>query len=152
MSNATPSGDEPDLSAAVRGLAFAGRSLERAAGGLTLAQYRVLAFVAAGHERSSIVAEGLALAKPTVTATVDWLVERGMVTREAVAGDRRSVRLAVTRRGAAALRAAEKSMGERLEQVLEHAHDRTALLRALCDLDDALADRLRVRLTPEVRT
>jgi len=152
MSNATPSGDEPDLSAAVRGLAFAGRSLERAAGGLTLAQYRVLAFVAAGHERSSIVAEGLALAKPTVTATVDWLVERGMVTREAVAGDRRSVRLAVTRRGAAALRAAEKSMGERLEQVLEHAQDRTALLRALCDLDDALADRLRVRLAPGVRT
>jgi len=152
MSNATPPGDEPDLSAAVRGLAFAGRSLERAAGGLTLAQYRVLAFVAACHERSSIVAEGLALAKPTVTATVDWLVERGMVTREAVAGDRRSVRLAVTRRGAAALRAAEKSMGERLEQVLEHAQDRTALLRALCDLDDALADRLRVRLAPGVRT
>jgi len=50
------------------------------------------------------------------------------------------------------LRAAEKSMGERLEQVLEHAHDRTALLRALCDLDDALADRLRVRLAPGVRT
>jgi DNA-binding MarR family transcriptional regulator len=152
MSHATPPANEPDLSAAVRGLAFAGRSLERAAGGLTLAQYRVLAFVAAGHERSSIVAEGLALAKPTVTATVDWLVERGMVTREAVAGDRRSVRLAVTRRGAAALRAAEKSMGERLEQVLDHARDRKAVLRALCDLDDALADRLRVRLVREVRT
>src|SRR3954468_17137616 len=98
-----------DRARAVRGLALAARSLERAAGDLTLAQYRVLAFVAAGHERSSIVAEGLALAKPTGTATVDWLVERGMLTRDAVAGDRRSVRLAVTRRGAAALRAAEKS-------------------------------------------
>jgi DNA-binding MarR family transcriptional regulator len=151
MPNATPPADEPDLSSAVRALALAARSLERAAGDLTLAQYRVLAFVAAGHERASIVAEGLALAKPTVTATVDWLVERGLVTREAVAGDRRSVRLAVTRGGAAALRAAEKSMGERLEQVLEHARDRKALLTALCDLDDALASRMRARLTPELR-
>jgi DNA-binding MarR family transcriptional regulator len=75
-----------------------------------------------------------------------------LVTRAAVAGDRRSVRLAVTRAGAAALRAAEKSMGERLEQVLEHARDRRALLTALCDLDDALADRMRARLTRELRT
>lgn len=150
MSNAPTPAAQAELSSAVRALALAARSLERAAGDLTLAQYRVLAFVAAGHERSSIVAEGLALAKPTVTATVDWLVERGMLTREAVAGDRRSVRLAVTRRGSAALRSAEKSMGERLEQVLDHARDRKALLHALCDLDDALADRMRVRLARQV--
>ena len=43
-------------------------------------------------------------------------------------------------------------MGERLEQVLEHARDRRALLVALCDLDDALADRMRVRLAREART
>ena len=152
MANALTPADEPDLASAVRALAFAARSLERAVGDLTLAQYRVLAFVAAGHERASIVAEGLALAKPTVTASVDWLVERGMLTREAVTGDRRSVRLAVTRRGAAALRAAEKSMGQRLEQVLEHARDREALLRALCDLDDALAERMRLRSERTVRT
>ena len=147
-----PAGDEPDLAAAVRGLALAARSLERAAGGLTLAQYRVLAFVASGHERASLVAEGLALAKPTVTGTVDWLVERAMLTREAVEGDRRSVRLSVTAVGSDALRAAEQSMGERLEQLLEHARDRRALLAALCDLDDALADRMRTRLTREVRS
>ena len=142
----------PDLASAVRGLALTARSLERAAGDLTLAQYRVLAFVAAGHERSSLVAEGLALAKPTVTATVDWLVERGMVTREAVAGDRRSLRLAVTKAGAAALKKAERSMGERLDQVLEHARDRDALLAALCDLDDAVADRMQARLKREIRS
>ena len=146
-----PTGGEPALGPAVRALALAARSLERAAGELTLAQYRVLAFVASGHERSSLVAVGLALAKPTVTATVDWLVDRGMLTREAVAGDRRSVRLAVTLIGADALRAAEASMGERLEQVLEHARDREALLLALCDLDDAIAERMRVRLAREVR-
>lgn len=152
MPNAASAGGDPALTPAVRALALAARSLERAAGDLTLAQYRVLAFVASGHQRSSIVAEGLALAKPTVTATVDWLVERNMVTREAVAGDRRSVRLAVTRVGEAALRKAEQSMGERLEQVLEHARDREALLTALCDLDDALADRMRARLAREVQS
>src|SRR5437667_450557 len=101
----TPAPDDAARARAVRGLALAARSLEQAAGDLTLAQYRVLAFVAAGAERSSLVARGLALAKPTVTAAVDGLVERKLLTREAVAGDRRSLRLAVTRAGASALRA-----------------------------------------------
>ena len=131
----------------MRGLALAARSLEQAAGDLTLAQYRVLAFVAAGTERSSLVAEGLALAKPTVTAAVDGLVERKLLTREAVDGDRRSLRLAVTRGGRRPRCAtAEQSMGERLDRVLEHARDPEALVAALCDLDDALADRMRARL------
>jgi DNA-binding MarR family transcriptional regulator len=136
---------------AVRGLALAARSLEQAAGDLTLAQYRVLAFVAAGAERSSLVAEGLALAKPTVTAAVDGLVDRNFLTREAVAGDRRSIRLAVTDAGASALRAAEASMGERLERVLEHASEPEALVIALCDLDDAVADRMQARLRRKVQ-
>jgi len=136
---------------AVRGLALAARSLEHAAGDLTLAQYRVLAFVAAGTERSSLVAEGLALAKPTVTAAVDGLVERNLVTREAVAGDRRSLRLAVTPEGAAALGAAEQSMGERLDHVLGFARDPEALLAALCDLDNAVADRMQARLARKVQ-
>jgi DNA-binding MarR family transcriptional regulator len=137
---------------AVRGLALGARSLEHAAGDLTLAQYRVLAFVAAGTERSSLVAEGLALAKPTVTAAVDGLVERGLVTREAVEGDRRSFRIAVTAVGLTALSAAEHSMGERLDRVLEFARDPDALLAALCDLDDAVADRMQARLRRGVRT
>ncbi len=137
---------------AVRGLALTARSLEHAAGDLTLAQYRVLAFVAAGTQRSSLVAEGLALAKPTVTAAVDGLVERKLLTREAVEGDRRSLQLAVTDAGAEALSAAEHSMGERLDRVLEFARDPDALLAALCDLDDAVADRMQARLRRGVRT
>src|SRR5215210_6447581 len=137
---------------AVRGLALAARSIERAAGDLTLAQYRVLAFVAAGAERSTLVAEGLALAKPTVTGAVDGLVERKFLTREAVEGDRRSLRLAVTAAGEAALRDAERAMGERLDRVLEHARDPAALLVALCDLDEAVADRMQTRLKRQVDT
>src|SRR5207253_11346475 len=112
---------------------------------LTLAQRRVLAYVAGGAERSSLVARGLALAIPTVTAAVDGLVERNLLTREAVEGDRRSLRLAVTAKGVAALHGAERSMGDRLDEILAFAHQPDALVAALGDLDDAVAARMQSR-------
>jgi DNA-binding MarR family transcriptional regulator len=130
---------DPDLRRAVRALALAARRLERAAGDLTLAQYRVLALVAGGDERASLVAERLAVAKPTITAVVDGLVERGFVTREAVAGDRRSTRLAVTALGKRALDAAEIAMAGSIDAVLDDAPDRAAVIASLLDLDDALS-------------
>ncbi len=137
-----------DLGRATRALALAARALERAAGqcDLTLAQYRVLALVAAGDERSSLLADRLSVAKPTITAVVDGLVERGFVQRAWVAGDRRSIRLGCTKQGAQALRAVEKEMTAALERILEHARERDAVLHALVDLDDALAARSRARL------
>ena len=152
MTGADPTA-EAARARAVRGLALAARSLEHAAGDLTLAQYRVLAFVAAGTERSSLVAEGLALAKPTVTAAVDWLVERRLLTREAVEGDRRSFRLAVTTAGlTAALRGASTRWANDSTGCSSSRATRTALLAALCDLDDAVADRMQARLRRQVRT
>jgi DNA-binding MarR family transcriptional regulator len=141
----------PDLPRAARALALAARSLERAAAArdLTLAQFRVLALIAAGDERSSLLAERLAVAKPTITAVVDGLVERGFVIREAVVGDRRSIRVALTVPGVTALRAAEEEMSETLVRIFEHARERDALLGALLDLDDALARRMEARLRGE---
>src|SRR4029079_8814439 len=89
---------DPDLARAARALALSARALERATGecDLTLAQYRVLALVAAGDERSSLLAERLAVARPTITAVVDGLFERGCIERTSVQGDRRSIRLTLT--------------------------------------------------------
>jgi long-chain acyl-CoA synthetase len=141
-----------ELCRAARALALAARSLERAtaARDLTHAQYRVLALVAAGDERSSLLAERLAVAKPTITAVVDGLVERGLIVRSTVDGDRRSIRLGLTKQGTVALRGVEKEMSDALERVLVHASDRDAVLAALADLDDALAARSHARLR-EVR-
>ena len=141
-----------DLGRATRALALAARALERAAGRceFTLAQYRVLALVAAGDERSSLLADRLSVAKPTITAVVDGLVERGLVERTSVEGDRRSIRLGCTKQGAHAVRAVEKEMTAALERILEHAQDRDKVLHALVDLDDALAARSKARLD-EVR-
>src|SRR4051812_35120713 len=140
-----------DVSRATRALALAARALERAAGerDLTLAQFRVLALVNAGDERSTLLADRLAVAKPTITAVVDGLVERGLVAREAVVGDRRKIRVALTPDGVHALRAAEEEMGETLGRIFEHARERDALLAALLDLDDALARRMEERLRGE---
>ncbi len=137
-----------DLPRAARALTLAARSLERAAAAcdLTLAQFRILALIAAGDERSSLLAERLAVAKPTITAVVDGLVERHLVVREAVVGDRRSIRVALTPTGVVALRAAEDEMSDTLDRIFEHARARDHLLGALLDLDDALALRMEARL------
>ena len=125
---------------ATRALALATRSLEKAAADcdLTFPQYRVLALIATGDERSSLLANRLAVARPTITAVVDGLVERGLVCREAVAGDRRSIRVALTADGRGALRAAEIQMTDVLGRLWDAAEDPGRLTAALCDLDDAL--------------
>ncbi len=142
---------DSDLPRAARALTLAARSMERAAAArdLTLAQFRVLTLIAAGDERSTLLADRLAVAKPTITAVVDGLVERGLVGREAVAGDRRSIRVCLTPAGLVALRAAEDEMSETLLRIFEHARQRDALLGALLDLDDALALRMEARLRAE---
>ena len=106
----------------------------------------MLALIAAGDERSTLLAERLAVAKPTITAVVDGLVERGFVAREAVVGDRRSIRVVLTPAGVTALRGAEEEMTETLGRIFEHARECDALVVALLDLDDALALRMEARL------
>src|SRR5260221_143429 len=92
-------------------LARLGRLLERACAAvdppLTLAQYRLLAMIGAGADRATHLAGQLALAKPTVSATVDTLAERGLVERAASSDDRRVTTLTVTRSGASVLHHAE---------------------------------------------
>lgn len=135
----------------MRALALAARKLERATGDLTLAQFRVLALVAAGDERASLVAERLAVARPTITAVVDGLVERGCLIREAVAGDRRSLRLVVTDAGREALATAEQSMCDAIDVVLADARDRDVVLAGLLDLDDAMTAYYTRRLAARAR-
>jgi DNA-binding MarR family transcriptional regulator len=137
-------GDQ-ELRRAARAIAFAARRLERATGHLTLAQYRVLALVVGGDERSSRLAAQLAVARPTVTAVVDGLAERGLVRREVNRVDRRSLRLVITPAGRDALEAAEAAMAGALGDVVGATADPDALLRALGDLECTLATLLAAR-------
>jgi DNA-binding MarR family transcriptional regulator len=132
-----------DLTGAVRTLTRLGRLLERCSGEVTLAQYRVLRTVADGGERATQLAHRLAVAKPTITAIVATLVERGLLRRADVAGDRRAVCLQVTGPGREALVRVESAMAERLAAVVAGVDDAAAALAALRDLEQALDASLR---------
>lgn len=120
-------------------LAWLARVLEQACREVTLPQYRLLALIVRGEERASDLAERLALARPTVSATIETLVERGLLDRTAVDTDRRAVRLTITARGRDAMLAAEHGMRERLDGILALVDEPDAVRKALGQLAGGLA-------------
>jgi DNA-binding MarR family transcriptional regulator len=122
------------------------RALERVDTDLTPQQYRILKLAGAGGERSARLAERLAVAKPTLTATADGLVAAGYAQREAEPGDRRVVRLCLTATGRAALERADSAYARWLGPLLGAAGDRAEMLQALQTLDAAMDERRRARL------
>jgi DNA-binding MarR family transcriptional regulator len=120
------------------------RSLELLDAGLTPQQYRILKLAGAGGERSARLAERLAVAKPTLTATADGLVAAGYARRDAEPGDRRVVRLCLTTAGRKAIERADMAYSGWLDRLLGGigAADRTLILHSLSVLD-ATMDELR---------
>ncbi len=138
--------------AAVRGLARVSRMLEKASTELSLANYRVLAAIGSGDERASRVGRNLALGKPTVSATVDSLCQRGLVSRSSVGDDHRAVALKLTVEGQAVLDRVERAMVERILDLSTRSPDGPRLMEALswlgAAMDDALAHRTHDDQTP----
>jgi DNA-binding MarR family transcriptional regulator len=127
---------------AVRALARVSRFLERASDELSLAHYRVLSAVASGDERASRVANRLSLGKPAVSAAVDALTQRGLMSRSDVKGDQRATTLSLTADGQALLSRVETEMTERLKQLSERTPDASQLLESLVWMGAAI-DELR---------
>jgi DNA-binding MarR family transcriptional regulator len=115
--------------------------LERSSGQLGLAHYRILTMVAQGDERASRLAARLALGRPAVSATVDALAAKGLLTRSAVTGDHRATSLSITAKGRAAVAAAEAAMASDLDALLALTPDPVAVLRTLGLLSAALDER-----------
>ena len=116
------------------------RALERIDTDLTPHQYRILKLAGAGGERSARLAERLAVAKPTLTATADGLVAAGYARRDAEAGDRRVVRLCLTAAGHEALDRADAAYSRWLDQVLAETSEPDLVLHALDLLNQAMDD------------
>jgi DNA-binding MarR family transcriptional regulator len=134
---------DPELRAAVRTLAVAGRGLEKAAAPLSLPQYRILTLIATAPERASRLAARAGVAKATLTGVIDALEAHGWIERADVAGDRRGVSLSVTTAGEAVLEQADRAMGEWLASVAgRHTGD---VCRAMAALSDGLAAQRRER-------
>ncbi|MET0627101.1 MAG: MarR family transcriptional regulator [Acidimicrobiia bacterium] len=129
----------PSVDRDVFTLARMARVLERACTDITLPQYRLLAFISRGEERASNLAERLALTRPTVSATIDTLVERALLERTAIDTDRRAVRLTITPEGRRSMDGAEAAMRSRLDDVLDAADDPDLVRAALEQLGAALS-------------
>jgi long-chain acyl-CoA synthetase len=140
-----------ELSTTIRTLARLGRLLENSPTEISITQYRLLALVDADVERASALAGRLALSKPTITAAVDGLVERGLVVRGEVTGDRRATSIRLTPAGRKALRAAEAEMSARLDPILDRCDDRDAVLAAVDQVGRALDEAVDERLSKAPR-
>jgi DNA-binding MarR family transcriptional regulator len=130
---------------AIRALARASRLLERASGELNLAHYRVLSAIASGDERASRIAARLALGKPTVSAAVEALSQRGLLERYELASDQRVDTLQLTPEGAAVLSRVETAMQAWLADICARTPDADQVVQALAwmgeAIDEARAER-----------
>ena len=113
---------------------------------LSLPQYRVLGLLSTGDERATQLAARLAVTKPTLTALIDGLVERGFVVRETTDGDRRAVRLSITDAGRTAAAEAGGRLREVLDDVIGRCPDPARVLSVLDELRHALDARWNERI------
>lgn len=140
---------DPRARAAIHTLTRASRILERALCGselegsavLSLADFRVLATIGSGEARASRLAARLAVGKPTISSTVDSLVRRGLLRRDAHGSDQRAVDLALTADGRAALDAVESALAGVVLDLVGRTEHPDAVLSALAELGDGIEDR-----------
>jgi DNA-binding MarR family transcriptional regulator len=127
---------------AVRALARASRVLERVTGELNLAHYRVLAAIASGDERASRIADRLALGKPTISANVETLCQRGLLVRGTAADDQRAAVLRLTDDGRELLAKVETAMTDWLDGLRARTPGGEQLIDSLVWLGTAIDDLL----------
>jgi long-chain acyl-CoA synthetase len=109
---------------------------------LTLPQYRVLGILGGGPEASSVLAEKLAVSRPSVTGVVDGLVARGLARRDHDAADRRRIGIELTGDGVRLLAQADTEVERRLHEIAGHLDDARAAFAGLGPWLQALdADR-----------
>jgi DNA-binding MarR family transcriptional regulator len=129
---------------ACRAAAHLGRTVDRALSdaALTPAGYRVLSWLSMGDSAAALLAEKLAVSRPTVTLVVDGLEMRGFVDRAGDAHDRRRVTISMTDAGRAALADADARVARRLDEVLAPLGSQQAasIIAALEVLQGALKD------------
>jgi DNA-binding MarR family transcriptional regulator len=141
--------DQTDAVEALLTILRVTRVLDRIEAGVSPQQYRILKLIGEGGERSARLADKLAVARPTLTATADSLVAAGLACREAEPGDRRVVRLRLTEAGQAAVARADVAYAEWFGGLLDHTGQREQIVTDLLLLDTAMTERRRARAAAE---
>lgn len=86
---------------------------------LTLRQYRVLTRLGRGDEAIGALATGSGVRGPSMSQTIDGLVERGWVTRTEDPDDRRRRQVHLTSTGRQVLTGADRAVAAGLEELLD---------------------------------
>jgi DNA-binding MarR family transcriptional regulator len=141
--------DQTDAIEALLTILRVSRVLDRIEAGVSPQQYRILKLIGEGGERSARLADKLAVARPTLTATADSLVAAGLACREAEPGDRRVVRLRLTEAGQAAVARADIAYAEWFGRLLDDTGQREQIVANLLLLDTAMTERRRARTAAE---
>lgn len=102
---------------------------------LTPPQYRLMRSLGEGPSAASALADVLAVTKPSVTAVVDGLVERGLVERRHEEADRRRVAHELTAAGRRVLASADEAVDARLQEIASHLDDADEQADAMRSLD-----------------
>ncbi len=118
---------------------------------LSMSQYRMLGFLAAGAAGSSSLAERLTVSPPSVTAVVDGMVTRGLVVRSADPTDRRRLTVELTDAGRRALVDADAAVEARLTEIADAVAPGSSAVQQLEGWNERL-DTLRGRKRRESGT
>lgn len=107
---------------AAHGAALLAKSLEIALGDLDLSpsQYRLLVFLLESPAAATALADRLDVTRPSLTALVDGLVQRGFVVRETDPDDRRRVTHQISDAGRGVVASADTAIQARLDQLASH--------------------------------
>jgi DNA-binding MarR family transcriptional regulator len=124
-------------------VAVAARSLADVADEVTLAQYRALVVLASrGAQNLAGLAGFLGVTPATATRMCDRLVRKRLITRTHERGDRRIVRLALSRGGRELVDAVSARRRREIEEILDAVPptSRGALVRSLTLLSEAAGE------------
>lgn len=115
-------------------VAVAARSLSDIAEEVTLTQYRTLVVLASrGPQNMAGLAEGVGVTPATATRMCDRLVKKKLIVRRAERGDRRQVRLVLSKSGLELVTAVADRRRKEIEKIIGAVpvEDREVLVQAL---------------------
>jgi DNA-binding MarR family transcriptional regulator len=115
-------------------VAVAARSLSDIAEEVTLTQYRTLVVLASrGPQNMAGLAEGVGVTPATATRMCDRLVKKKLIVRRAERGDRRQVRLVLSKSGIELVTAVTDRRRKEIEKIIGAVpvEDREVLVQAL---------------------
>jgi DNA-binding MarR family transcriptional regulator len=115
-------------------VAVAARSLSDVAEEVTLTQYRTLVVLASrGPQNMAGLAEAVGVTPATATRMCDRLVKKKLIVRRSERGDRRQVRLALSKTGLDLVTAVTSRRRQEIEKIIDAVptEERAVLVQAL---------------------